>query len=545
MAPDHDHGHSYDPLPPRGARGDAAGATRPPAAAGQDWWGAWVDAWTTGLTAPVALTVPALLEALGHSTPPSSPADHRAAGLWADPVLAVGSSLSLGEPATARLAQQRAAQLLGWVQQHSRFYRVHHTPAGAQPRWSDLPVVDKRLMMAHFDDWVTDPHLTLERVRGFAADPENLGELLDGRYAVWSSSGTSGEPALYLKDRASLNLYEQLLQTRMDRRCASGRWWWQAAAGRLGPWGLQPRSALITAIDGPYASISFWMRQLNQHPWLRSGSRAFSVTWPGERLREELNRWQPSFIASYPSMLTELARWQRDGRLKLAPLALWSGGERLVASTRQWIEEVFQAPVVNDYGASECLSIAFECSEGRLHLNDDWVILEPVDRAGQPVPPGVPSHSVLLTHLANRIQPLIRYDLGDSVTFFADRCACGNPRPSFLVEGRTDDSLCLDDGQGHRVHLAPMALTTAVEDGADVHRFQLRQTTPDGIELRLDLSRSAEPERTRGAAVTSLRRYLAAEGLPRARIDLSDEPPLLDARSGKLRQVVCLCPARG
>jgi hypothetical protein len=69
MAPDHDHGHSHDPLPPRGARGDAAAAPRPPATAGQDWWGAWVDAWTTGLTAPVALTVPALLEALGGTQP--------------------------------------------------------------------------------------------------------------------------------------------------------------------------------------------------------------------------------------------------------------------------------------------------------------------------------------------------------------------------------------------------------------------------------------------------------------------------------------------
>jgi hypothetical protein len=60
-------------------------------------------------------------------------------------------------------------------QQHSRFYRVHHTPAGVQPRWSDLPVVDKRLMMVHFDDWVTDPRLTLERVRGFAARPGEPG----------------------------------------------------------------------------------------------------------------------------------------------------------------------------------------------------------------------------------------------------------------------------------------------------------------------------------------------------------------------------------
>jgi phenylacetate-coenzyme A ligase PaaK-like adenylate-forming protein len=387
--------------------------------------------------------------------------------------------------------------------------------------------------------------VTLERARAFAAQPANQGQELDGRYAVWSSSGTSGEPAIYLHDRAALDVYTRLLEARMDRRLAVSRWWAQAASGSLGPWGLRPRSALISALDGPYASISFWRRQCRTHPWMGDSARAMSVTWPAERLIAELQAWQPAFVASYPSLLIELARWQREGRLAVAPLALWSGGERLALSTRQWIEASFGAPVVNDYGASECLSIAFECQHGRLHLNDDWVILEPIDRAGQPVPPGVPSHSVLLTHLANRIQPLIRYDLGDSVTFFAERCACGNPRPSFLVEGRTDDSLCLDDGQGQRVHLAPMALTTAVEDGADVHRFQLRQTTPDGIELRLDLSRSAEPERTRGAAVTALRRYLAAEGLPRARIDLSDEPPLLDARSGKLRQVVCLCPARG
>jgi hypothetical protein len=40
----------------------------------------------------------------------------------------------------------------------------------------------------------------------------------------------------------------------------------------------------------------------------------------------------------------------------------------------------------------------------------------PVDQDYRPVLPGEPSHTVLMTNLANRVQPLIRYDQGDSVT---------------------------------------------------------------------------------------------------------------------------------
>lgn len=57
-------------------------------------------------------------------------------------------------------------------------------------------------------------------------------------------------------------------------------------------------------------------------------------------------------------------------------------------------------------------------------MNADWVLLEPVDERHRPTPPGVPSHTVLLTNLANRVQPLIRYDLGDSVTLLDRPCQC-------------------------------------------------------------------------------------------------------------------------
>ena len=70
------------------------------------------------------------------------------------------------------------------------------------------------------------------------------------------------------------------------------------------------------------------------------------------------------------------------------------------------IERAFDCALINEYGSSECMSIAFSCSERALHVNSDWVILEPVDADYRPILPGASSHTVLLTNLANRVQPI-------------------------------------------------------------------------------------------------------------------------------------------
>lgn len=85
--------------------------------------------------------------------------------------------------------------------------------------------------------------------------------------------------------------------------------------------------------------------------------------------------------------------------------------------------------------------MAVDCDHGWLHVNSDWVVLEPVDADHAPTPPGIASHTVLLTNLANRVQPLIRCDLGDSVLARPDPCPCGSPFPAIRVQGRRDDVL--------------------------------------------------------------------------------------------------------
>ena len=93
-----------------------------------------------------------------------------------------------------------------------------------------------------------------------------------------------------------------------------------------------------------------------------------------------------------------------------------AAGETLTDPARRQIEAAFGCRVGNYYGSSEAVGLTFECAVQRLHVNSDWYILEPVDDQDRPVPPGELSHDVLVTNLANRIQPIIRYALGDQVS---------------------------------------------------------------------------------------------------------------------------------
>jgi len=78
-----------------------------------------------------------------------------------------------------------------------------------------------------------------------------------------------------------------------------------------------------------------------------------------------------------------------------------------------------------------------------LHLFEDLAVTEVVDGDNQPVPPGVPGEKVLVTVLFGRTQPLIRYEMSDSITS-SDRvhCPCGRPYPLIEgVQGRVEEAL--------------------------------------------------------------------------------------------------------
>lgn len=432
-----------------------------------------------------------------------------------------------GAGSIAKATARRANDLIEFARATSPFYRERWRglpQAGISLH--ELPVVTKPELMSRFDDWLTDRSVDLAAVSRFLADRTHIGEHFLGRYLVWKSSGSTGEPGIYVQDRAALATYDALLAVQMRSPQVASQYAWGLARGG--------RAALVAATGDHFASITSWQRVCRGTPW--PNARAFSVMAPLPELVAELNEFQPAFLASYPTTLAMLASEQDEGRLRISPACVWAGGEYLSSTAHMAIERAFGAVLVNEYGASECLAIAHSCSRGHLHVNADWVVLEPVDRHYEPTPPGEPSHTVLLTNLANRVQPIIRYDLGDSVTASAEPCDCGSPLPMIRAEGRRDDVLSMRARDGSFVRLSPLALTSIVEEVIPHHRFQLVQTAPDEIDVRLDAGNARRAEWP--AAQSALLAYLAHQSLDNVRLRLAAEAPVPDPRSGKFREVL-------
>jgi phenylacetate-CoA ligase len=449
---------------------------------------------------------------------------------WFSRVWETWSTRSAGAAAIDASRRRRFDTLVKFARIRSPYYRDAY--AGLPDRElspPDLPVVTKQALMARFDDWVTDPEVKLADVEVFLADRQHIGERHLGRYVIWKSSGSTSTPGIYLQDVEALATFDALMAVHLEPLRFAAQHSWELLAGG-------GRAALVAATGDHFASIASWQRVCQSSPWI--AARGFSILDPLRELVAGLNAYQPAFLASYPTMLTLLAEERKAGRLKIRPLKLWSGGECLPASAAADIERAFGCSVVNEYGASECMSIAFGCSEGWLHVNSDWVLLEPVDEEYRPTPPGQPSHTALLTNLANRVQPIIRYDLGDSVIAKPESCACGSPLPAIQVEGRRDDvvSLCAPDGT--IVRLLPLALTTVVEEAGQVHRFQIVQMGADRLLLRFDTPDKSDRQAVWRAASGALRRYLKRQSLPNVRVVLDRQSPVVDRRSGKLREVV-------
>jgi phenylacetate-coenzyme A ligase PaaK-like adenylate-forming protein len=393
----------------------------------------------------------------------------------------------------------------------------------------ELPVVTKPELMAHFDDWITDPRITLAEVTAFVADRAHIGDRYLDRYVIWKSSGSTGEPGIYVQDDDALTTFDALMGVHLDPMRFVPRYSWDLLAhgGRV---------ALVAATGDHFASIASWQRVCQSSPWIVA--RGFSIMDPLPRLVAALNDYRPAFLASYPTMLSLLAEERQAGRLKIEPVRLWSGGECLAPDATAAIQRAFGCPLTNEYGASECMSIGFGCREGWLHVNADWLLLEPVEPDYSPTSPGEASHTALLSNLANRAQPILRYDLGDSIIAKPEPCACGNVLPAIRVEGRRDDVLSMRAPDGKLVRLLPLALTTIVEEAVHVHRFQLVQTAPDRLMLRLGPCADDVRHAVGHTAVAALRSYLTQQSLDNVHVGLDKHVPLSDRRSGKLREVI-------
>jgi phenylacetate-coenzyme A ligase PaaK-like adenylate-forming protein len=440
-----------------------------------------------------------------------------------------------GPNAIAARRQARLTELVAYARRHSPAYAEKYR--GLPEEVTDLrqlPPATKPELMARFETWVTDPEVTRERVNAFIADKSRIGEAFLERYTVCTTSGTTGEPAVILYDEGMMNVVSAL---NLVRSVPS----WLSRDVMRGMMRMGGRTAAVWATDGHFLGIGMAKRQIKQRPSRAERMQVFSVLTPIRELVAALNDYQPALLNGYATAVALLADEQVAGRLDIHPALVLTSSESLPPGERSRIAEVFGAEVRDNYGGSEFVAIAYDCGHGWLHVNADWVILEPVDDDYQPVTPGTPSRSALITNLANRVQPILRYELGDRILVNPEPCPCGSPLPAIRVEGRTDDVVRFEASDGTPVPVLPLALWSVLKETPGVQRFQAVQTAPDHLEVRLQPKQPEEREAVWSTLQERAEVYLASQGLGNVTVALSPEAPVRDPRSGKFRHVWSEC----
>ena len=287
-----------------------------------------------------------------------------------------------------------------------------------------LPVTTKKKLMARFDDWVTDRAVTMKKLRAFVETPERAGEAFLGRYTVTTSAGTGTTPGIFAVDEHAMQVANALTLRMLSD------WLDIGDIVKI----LFGGARMALTITSGHSATAVAAAVLHRSAFGRKRMLALPAHAPLSAVVAELNGFRPTILASYGGIAGQLASEQEAGRLNIRPVLVVPSTEGLSEADDKRIAAAFRAKVCYSYAVTECAFLGYSCAQGWLHVNSDWAVLEPVDANYRPTPPGEPSHTVLISNLANRVQPVLRCDLGESVLQRPDPCPCGNPLPAIRVQ---------------------------------------------------------------------------------------------------------------
>ncbi len=270
---------------------------------------------------------------------------------------------------------------------NSAYYRDIIADRGINPERcevDDFPVLDKSTVIANFDRIATHPAVTWSRVSGFASSGGDDETLMDGRFHVIHTSGSSGETGYFVFS---------------NDEWARGL----APALRINPYrGRRRRLAFYGIVNDHGAGAGMAMTSNQGLLRLAYDARGFDVLKPVDETIAKLDAFKPDIIVGYPTAIYALADAQRAGRMNIAPQFLQCSGEVVFPEHRQAIEQAFGRPLINVYSSSEHLIMGMSRGGGEdmILFEENFVFEQNED------------HS-LVTNLYNYTLPLIRYRMND------------------------------------------------------------------------------------------------------------------------------------
>ena len=426
------------------------------------------------------------------------------------------------------IRKERLLNIVEFAKENSPYFKNLYQDIGCDFKLSDLPPTNKVELMQHFDEWLTERSVKLSDIMEFMEDPDNIGRWFKGKYLVFTTSGSTGNPSVVLCDKQTNNVMGAINSRRSIAHKEDLREFIRRGAKTIG----------IFATGGFYLGNSSVRARLLKMPWKKKQMAITSALLPIEQIVAELNTFQPVMLGGYPTILELLINEQESGRLHISPAFIMTGGEVLSSQLREQLQKTFNCHAQTSYSCTEGGTIACECRQQHFHINDDWVIIEAVDKNGNPVADNIQSDRIFLTNLFNYTQPFIRYEITDRVTIHSEPCACGNPSSWLSLEGRTDDIVTFKEN-GKKIKIVPLALYATLKEIHEILRFQVIVHEGNHLELRLINTRDSDKIGVYEKACEVLRSFLKTHAITTLTFSLSDEEPKAHPQSGKFKHIIC------
>lgn len=198
----------------------------------------------------------------------------------------------------------------------------------------------------------------------------------------------------------------------------------------------------------------------------------------------EFRAVRPKMLFGYPSALTHVAQHAKARGIRMDNLGIkvaFVTSEALYDHQRKIIEATFDCPVANGYGGRDAGFIAHQCPSGNMHITAEDIIVEIIDASGNSLPAGE-SGEIVITHLATRDFPFIRYRVGDVGMLDDQPCPCGRGLPLLKqIQGRTTDFVVAQNG----TVMHGLALIYILRDLPGVRQFRIIQESLELTRIQL------------------------------------------------------------
>lgn len=217
---------------------------------------------------------------------------------------------------------------------------------------------------------------------------------------------------------------------------------------------------------------------------------SLNITTPIEQQVEWLQRHNPDYLLTHPTIVHRLAHHCREHDVQLPNLKqVITISENLKPEVRSAVHDAWGVALVDIYSTREIGYIALQCPDyEHYHIQSEHVLAEVLNEEGQPCAPGEVG-KLLVTSLHNLAMPLIRYDIGDYVEV-GPPCPCGRGLPVIQrILGRTQNMLVMPSGERRWPLLSSANIAAMLEIAPQVRQYQFVQKAPNFIELRLAVHR--------------------------------------------------------